>query len=258
MKRLTLLVSLLMVLASSSAYAENGNSWYYSRAEVDKIYEVYHYNGESRLNNYIHETKDGNFIAKMDNGGPIQLPPEFVNHILNHLESAIEKGWVNYIFWADLNHGHLFVPTDLWNDKYEDGEYGLKAFHAQLQRLLSEDGDKLGILYHAAEHFCHLDPANKEAIRTRNVVGWFDGRPIELTYPDPENSLPAQLKANTAGDPPGYDRKWFISVSANASGYFAIHPNGEEIRLDISLDGRDCYDSTTYPRKKPKAEYIWR
>lgn len=254
MKRILLLVSLLVVLVSSQSYAENGHSWYYSRAEVDKIYKEYHYNSESRLDNYIHEVKDGEFVAELRELGPIMVPKEFIYHILNHLESAIENGWVNYIFWADLNHGHLFVPIDLWDNEYHTDDHSLEGFHNQLQSILRQDMDKLGILYHAAEHFCRLDPTNADAVRTRNVVGWFDGRPIELTYPDGDEP-PKRLEANTATDPPGYDRKWFISVSANADGYFTIYPNGKEIRLDISFDERDCYDSTTYPRKKPKHIY---
>ena len=254
MKQL-LLVSILLVLVSSQASIADENSWYYSRAEVDKLYET-HYNSEDRLDNYIHGGEDGKYIAELQYDKRVLVPPGFIQHILFHLWSAIENGWVNYIFWPDLNHGHLFVPTELWETKYlVEGDHSVETFHARFQRLLVEDTDKLGILYHAAEHFGHYDPANKEAIRTRNVVGWFDGRPIELTYPDPEEDKPAHIEANTAGDPEGYDRRWFISVSASKNGFFAIYPNGKEIRLDISLDERDIHDSTTYPRKKPNNDY---
>lgn len=253
MKRLTLLISTLLVLVSSQVSVADESSWYYSRAEVDKLYET-HYNGEDRLDNYIHEISKGKYIARVADGY-IEVPPEFINHIMLHLWGAIEKGWVNYIFWPDLNHGHLFVPVTLWEGKYSGtGE----KFIDQMTRLLRDDMDKLGILYHAAEHFGHYDPANKEAIQTRNVVGWFDGRPIELAYPDPKIDNLAHIKANTAGDPEGYDRRWFISVSASKHGHFAIFPNGKEIRFDISFDERDIYDSTTYPRKKPKNDYHFR
>jgi hypothetical protein len=252
MKRLMLLVSLLLVLVSSQASIASENSWYYSFDEVTKLYKV-HYDREGRIDNYIHEIHKGKYIARVGDSY-IEVPPEFIKYIQLHLWNAIENGWVNYIFWPDLNHGHLFVPIDLWENKYSGGGDSTEVFHAKFQRLLKEDMDKLGILYHAAEHFGHYDPANKEAIQTRNVIGWFDGRPIELTYPAPDES-PGRLEANTADDPPGYDRRWFISVSASKYGQFTIRPNGEEVRFDISFDEKDIYDSTTYPRKKPKNDY---
>jgi len=247
MRKLMLLVSMLLIIVSSHALADE-NSWYYSRDEVDKLYEI-HYNSGDRIDNYIHELKDGKYVAELQYGKRIMVPAEFIQHILWHLESALEKGWVNYIFWPDLHHGHLFVPVALWNAKYSgSGE----SFEDQITRLLRENIDKLGILYHAAEHFGHYDPANTEAVKTRNVVGWFDGRPIELTYPDPKEAKSAHIEANTAGDPKGYDRRWFISISASKYGYFSIYPNGREVKFDISFDERDIYSSTTYPRKQPK------
>jgi len=250
MKRILLLVLMSLVLVSSHASAENGNPWYYSSEEVTKLYEL-HYNREGRLDNYIHEKSGDKYIARTSLGKRIEVPEVFIQYMLSHLETALEKGWVRYIFWPDLNHGHLFILKKLWEEKYvDDPRYYVNDM---LSQILEEDLAHMGILYHAAEHFCLLDPANAEYIRTRNVVGWFDGRPIELTYPDPETARPAHVKANTAEDPEGYDRKAFISVSASKDGYFAIHPNGKEVRLDISFDENDIHDSTTYPRKKSKS-----
>jgi hypothetical protein len=253
MKRLMLLVSLSLVLVSFQASIADKSSWYYSFDEVTKLYNT-HYNREGRIANYIHEIYKGKYVARVGDNF-IAVPPEFIKYIQKHLWDAIENGWVNYIFWPDLNHGHLFVPLDLWEEKYvSTGE----SFIDQITRLLRDDMDKLGILYHAAEHFDHSDPANEAAIRTRNVIGWFDGRLIELAYADPKIDKPAHVEANTAGDPEGYDRKWFISVSASKYGYFTICPNGIEVRFDISFDEKDIHDSTTYPRKKPKNNYYVR
>ena len=248
MKQLILLISTLLVLVSSQAIAENGHHWYYSRTEVDNLYEI-HYNREGRLENHIHEGENRKYIAELQYDRRVLVPPGFIQHTLLHLWLAIENGWVNYIFWPDLNHGHLFVPIELWEKNYiGNGD----KFNDQMTDLLGKHMDQLGILYHAAEHFCRNDPANTKAMETRNVVGWFDGRPIELTYPDPKEAPIGRLKANTADEPKGYRSRWFISVSASKNGFFAIYPNGKEIRLDISFDNRDIYDSTTYPRKKSK------
>lgn len=253
MKKLILSVFAILILISSSVLAKD-NSWYYTRNEVDSLYKM-HYNREDRIANYIDEAWAGRYIARGDNGDYIEVPTEFIKYIMLHLWNAIENGWVNYLFWADLNHGHLFVPTDLWKSKYSHGNDSNEIFRKHVQQILREDGDKLGILYHAAEHFDSNDPANEKAIQTRNIIGWFDGRSIELAYPDPEKDKSAHIKANTAGDPDGYDRKWFISISASKNGRFAIYPNGKEIRFDISFYENDVYDSTTYPRKKPKPSW---
>ena len=246
MRNLLLLLSIVtLLLFGVTVKAENGHPWYLTFEQVGELYKT-HYNRDGHLENYIHEMKDGKCVAPIGLGQVVMVHPSFILYMLSHLELALENGWVNYIFWPDLNHGHLFISRDYWDNKYSGdnsptGEY--------LTRMLKEDEPLLGILYHAAEHFCRLDPNNKQANKTRNILGWFDGRPPELTYPDPEDTKEAQMRANTAGDPKGMDRRWFISVSAGKDGYFVIYPDGEEIRLDISFYVIGIYDSTERDKK---------
>lgn len=240
-----LLLTIFTVTIGGGYRSTKKSTWYKTCNEVDELYEK-HYNRNEcvHIQNYIHEMKDGKYIANIkysdeDENQYIEVPVSFIKHILNHLEKSIENGWVKYIFWADLNHGHLCMEREYWDKKYIGHT---DPTHEYLTRMLEEDQDKMVILYHAAEHFYYDDPACLEPIKTRNVLGWFDGRPIELTYPKDDD--PEKIReANTAGDPDGYDRKWFIGVTASKYGLFAIYPNGKEIRLDITFQVNDVYDS---------------
>ena len=221
-----------------TANAHNGHSWYYTLEQVDQLYEK-HYNRESKLENAVY-FKDGIFFAyvDVDEKITIEVPPSFLANIMIHLIEGLEKGWFRYIFWPDLNHGHVFISEEL-KIKYNKLDWK-DYFNSSL------NDKKLGILYHAAEHFCNLDPANKGYIKTRNIIGWFDGRPVELTAPKPGSS-PGRVKANTAGVPDGYANVWFINVSASKTGLFCIFDkvHNKYIRLDLSFSISDIYDSTT-------------
>jgi len=216
------------------------NPWWYSYIDVDRLYKK-HYDRESQLKDAIY-FKDGTFFVKISAGPEhiiLEISPSFLVGVMDHLRDGLEKEWFRYIFWPDLNHGHLFLPEEI-REKY------IKLRWKDYYRLAFSDR-KLGILYHAAEHFCHSDPANTRFIKTRNILGWFDGRPIELTAAKPDDN-PERIKANNADIPEGHGIIWPIEVSASRKGLFRIFDrvHNRFVRLDVSFATiYGIYDSTT-------------
>lgn len=231
--------------------------WYYTLQEVEDYYKI-HYNRKERLPHYIYQ-EEGRYIGSVETGDEVvtfEVPNNFIQSMLSHLQQGLEKDWFKFIFWADLNHGHPFLSIKAKQEhsaKY--GELiGVEAVKYISNLLLHKD---LGILYHAAEHFDYRDPTTDRYARTRNIVGWFDNkRPTEFIYPKPstETERPFYQNPNTVISPEGYKTCGFINVSAHHNGTFSIAANGKTIRLDISFYVKDVYDGVKY---KHKMSYLY-
>ena len=115
MKKLIMLFLIIIILPClDNARATNGHSWYHTFKEIKQLYDK-HYNRESRLKNYIY-IENNRYIGTLirnDKRVHFNIPNHFVHSMLNHLKTGLENGWFNYIFWADLNHGHLFISENL-------------------------------------------------------------------------------------------------------------------------------------------------
>src|SRR5258706_406897 len=100
--------------------------------------------------------------------------------------TAFALGAARYLFPLDADHAHLGVPTEVWAKKYSK----LDASQV-INGLLHEPA--LVALYHTAEHLDPVEAKSKESeasVRAwkekRNVLGFFDGRPVQILPPHPE------------------------------------------------------------------------
>ena len=100
-----------------------------------------------------------------------------------HLRKLVDQGAAKFLFPLDADHAHLGVPMSSWKKKYQH----LSAEEV-VPALLRDPG--LVALYHTAEHLRVTDrktgEVNSEAkswLDKRNVLGHFDGRPIEILPP---------------------------------------------------------------------------
>lgn len=150
----------------------------------------------------------------------------------------MENGYAEYIFRLDAFHSHLFVPEEAFeNYKDLDG--------VELIEEYTKD-ERLGALYHNTEHLAlrdetgKIDPAAEELISKRSVLGWHDGRPLELTYPKEDASQKIR-EANSAGIPDGHNSIGHLTFMATKNGEYVIRPNGKEVRVDISFDDFGYY-----------------
>ena len=218
--------------------------WYYTLQEVEDYYKI-HYNREERLECYIYQ-KDGKYIGSIKDTDDIistfEVPDNFIQSILSHMQQGLEKGWFKSIFWIDLNHGHPILPRKISQETAE--KYG------GIEYILSFATNKnLGILYHAAEHFDPRDPMTDGYKHTRNIVGWFGReRPLEVIHPGPD-ATESEHRGHSVTQPKGYWTCYWMGISAHHNGTFTIAVNNEIIRLDISFYVLGIYDGVKYKHK---------
>ena len=223
---------------SESKWSYSKHGWFYTREKTKKIYEKEYEEG-ARLENFI-KIEEGKHIASY-HGEKFEINQKFVKKTLKQLEGMLEKGFAEYIFRLDAFHSHLFIPNNLFHQKYA------KMEDSELHQELSEE-DKLGALYHNTEHLAlrdppktgKIDPIAKELLSKRSVLGWYDNRPLELTYPT-DDAPPKIKEANNASIPEGYHNITNLTFKATKNGEFTITHKGKEIRVDLSFDANEYY-----------------
>lgn len=209
-----------------SRYEKHG--WYYNLEETKEVYE-WEYNGEKILKN-VFRKKNGAWVGLVD-GKEFDVPEEFLNKTLMHLKDMLEQGAAKFIFRLDCFHGHFFV-----DEKHYDSFYANCDGLEEAKRLVKDK--KLGILFHNAEHL-KKDFDDKEAmnlIEKRNVIGWYDGRPIAI-LPLPKDQKSTAVSAEELGR----DLFSYPRFAAHKDGFFPIEVGGKEIRLDISFDDNSYF-----------------
>lgn len=217
-------------LETSPRYEKHG--WFYTLEEMEKVYES-EYNASEKLLKNIFRRNGEKLIGTVEEE-EFEVPPEFIDKLLRQLKDMLEQKTAKFLFRLDAFHGHFFINEEKYKNYSELSAIG------QAREML-KDGD-LGVLYHNSEHGKFLDDktANltqeeKELKEKRNVVGWYDGRPIEI--------LPLPRGKRIAANAPGRDLIPYLKFAAHKDGLFAIpkKDNEKEIRLDISFDDNDYY-----------------
>jgi len=206
--------------------------WFYTLDEIKALYEKEYRKGE-RLENFV-RIKNGKAIAYCK-GAQFEIPEKFIKTTLRHLEKMLEKGCAKYIFRLDACHSHLFISSESFFKKGEN-----LTFAEMITTFIKNEN--MGALYHNAEHLAlrkppktgKIDPVAENLIKKRNMIGWYDGRPLEFTYPKPSDPIPL-IQGNTAGIPEGYYGSWTITFKANKNGEFIVRHGCQEIRIDISF-----------------------
>ena len=228
---LTLVMGVYFLLLRSAALAASPyDTWYFTAEEVEAAHQYQENYGE-RIRNPL-PARDCMFgqneIAAKYTGTKFLLPCHFIIEATRHLKEMLTIGAAKYLFPLDADHGHLAIPNELWTTKYS------KLPSEQiLPALLREP--QLVALYHTAEHLEIADPktgiVNDEAKawkEKRNVLAFFDGRPIRILPPNPAG--------HGVGMPPGYNAYGGFNFLANPRGELFIFHNNKVITFDMSLD----------------------
>ncbi len=163
-------------------------SWFFTSDEVEAAYQYQQSFGE-RLRFPLRAGpclfRDGEFATSYRRS-QFAVSCRFVMEVTRHLKEMLETGAAKFLFPLDADHAHLGVPLDVWNNKYKN----LPAEQV-FAAMLREPG--LVALYHTAEHLRVTDrktgkvnAAAKVWQEKRNVLGYFDGRPIRILPSDPK------------------------------------------------------------------------
>ena len=219
-------------LAGDAAMGHAGsrhNPWYFTANEIAAAYR-YQENFGARLpqplraENCVYGAAD---FAAAYYGARVRLPCRFIMETLRHLKEILELGAARYLFPLDLDHAHLGISKTLWRERYSKlpGEKILPA--------MMEDPE-LVALYHSAEHLTAVDPktkkvnpAAKEWLEKRNILAFYDGRPITILSPHPQG--------NGVSLPERYHSYGGFDFLASRHGQLGVILDDDAILIDITL-----------------------
>ena len=155
-----------------TVYAQERSGYNLKEEQVKKEYQEYYESYNRRKDRII--LKEDKYIARYADK-EIEVPKQFIEEFLNHLEQAKEQGYFEYLFHEDINHCHAGMPEEHFKTEYE----GLSM--AEIREKSLKD-PKLMHLYHSRENLTPNSPKKKN----RNFIGYFDGRKIKLIHPKKE------------------------------------------------------------------------
>lgn len=224
--------TLIIVLSLNSAAPALAldNDWFFTSVEIANAYRYQERFGR-RLRHPLKPQGcyygQSEFIASFQ-GKEFVAPCRFITESTRHLKQMLENGAARYLFPLDADHAHLAVPTELWAETYSKLSIG-----EVLPALLREP--KLIALYHTAEHLTIADPTNVAASDAtakwrakRNVLGFFDGRPLKILPPRPDGAA--------HGKPERYENVGNVYFLGHRLGEIAFSANGKAVSFDISFD----------------------
>jgi hypothetical protein len=220
-----------LVLGATSAAAQlSRESWYFSAAEIGAAYQYQEsYGGRMRnpLPAFRCMTGKANFVTTY-RGASVQVACQFVNQVTRHLKDMLAIGAARYLFPLDADHAHLAVPAAVWAERYDK----LSA-ERLMEALLREP--KLVALYHTAEHLApdiKVNGKDDASVRRwreqRNLLGYFDGRPLQV--------LPAHPEGFGVGLPDGLIGYGGFNFLASRRGELMILQGQRAISFDLSLE----------------------
>lgn len=229
MIRITLsIAAVLFALSAARSESEHGK-WYFSAQEMEVAYKYQESFGK-RLPDplRIGDCLVGKevFVASHQ-GEEFSVPCRVVTETIRHLREILKKRAAKYLFPLDAHHAHLAIPSHIWEKRYKKLP-GNKI----LQALLWEP--ELMALYHTAEHLAFVDPKSGKVdprtrawVEKRNVIGFYDGRPVQI--------LPAGPLGFGKSEPEGYTSGAMLYFLAHQSGNVTIYSDGRSVTFDLSF-----------------------
>jgi len=212
--------------------------WYYTLPEMGAKYEEIYASGKRLWQRAYYDSASGEFILPLDSsrGGDVILSRRAILSIRRHIETALSKGYAQYVFFPDMGHSHFYIPEKIWNERYS--QIPMSKQNLIYEKFFADP--HLKILYHTAEQLRTLDE-NKNPIAdpkvqwryyTRNIVGDNEAMgALEIHKAFGPGNL-----ANTMHNYPGHF-SWSagFNISASQDGCFPFVVNGKTYYFDISL-----------------------
>ena len=237
-----LMIALAVMIANADRCAGRSaaSPWFFNAEEIGAAYQ-YQENYGLRIRNPL--PAEACMYGKADfmatyRQAKVQVQCQFINEVTRHLREMLALGAARYLFPLDADHAHLGVPTEIWAKKYS------KLDPSQvINGLLHEPA--LVALYHTAEHLDPIEAKSKESeasVRAwkekRNVLGFFDGRPVQILPPHPEGF--------GVGMPEGYVTYGGFSFLANHRAGLMLFNGDKVIPFDVSLDNGEEVEANAF------------
>ena len=218
--------------------------WGLLREEMLNLFQST-YQSSKRLWNYARIRGDQILLPyRAIHGGTVELPLRVAEVIASHIEMALQRRFVEAVFFPDMGHSHFLIPDEVYADEY--AKIPVKQYNQLYQKLFTDE--RVMILYHTAEQLAFLDQNNQVKDdpyyqwrhKTRNLLASTKlGVPLRIL----ENP---KSPANTVHEVPGY--RWWgagFQISAHHNGCFVYQHGLETRRFDISLYDLPSKDSFT-------------
>lgn len=213
--------------------------WWYSRKEMAKKFDEVYQSGKRLPKRAFYNHKDEEFYVprKSISGNTelVRLSAGFIQAVTRHIETALDKGYAEFIFFPDMGHSHLYIPQTVWDEQFSPTP-PVAEFHKLYEQMLNEP--TMLALYHTAEQLSMYDEDGvlyddeylKHRYYNRNPVGDNLGHGIV--------KMPTALDktGNAVSNLPGF-KSWSAgySISASKNGCFSYENKGKVYYFDISL-----------------------
>ncbi|MAV89801.1 MAG: hypothetical protein CL676_00155 [Bdellovibrionaceae bacterium] len=165
----------------------------------------------------------------------IRVTPEFLKSVTRHVETALEKGYAEQVFFPDMGHSHLYIPQGIWDAEFSDVPMDQKD--KLYEKMFAEP--TLLTLYHTAEQLGTTDE-NKQILPDEHLkFRHLNRNPVGDNLGNGIVRMPTLLEdpANTVRELPGFKR-WSggYNISASKDGCFAYSHKGKVMYFDLSLE----------------------
>lgn len=208
--------------------------------EMGKAFEENYQSGK-RLKGRAYYDEAQRTLVMPHSTGMVKIDDAFIRSVTRHVELALERRYADYLFFPDMGHSHLFIPT-----KDYDRLKSVTPISRMYEGFFAYRGLKM--LYHTAEKLTvklgergvdgfPQDPVLLWRYFARNPVGDNDGG--ENVFPLFQSADPK--KYNTVKDVPGHSEySAGFDISASKDGCFPYRYQGKTFFFDLSLESLPC------------------
>jgi hypothetical protein len=201
--------------------------------ELDALGESIYLGDRRHPGAFYYSAERQSFIGRRSGTVEIRIPGAFIGKVLSHLSAALTRDYARSLYFADLGHGHFFVP---W-EEYRTRVGPLSAFSQELYDVLLNLGN-LMVIYHAAEQMLKVvdgqpvqHPPSRHYIDRRNVLGSFTDAPKTTYLPPEKGNL-----HNTQSELDGYRGYGGIEFTWNRNACFPVQAGARIVYVDLSFE----------------------
>lgn len=227
---------------STSTIKGDDYTWEYTFDDLEPLYNELYESGR-RLPHPIHyDDMTSQFMLPVNDTLSIAVPWDFIFAVTRHIEEALEKGMADYVFLADMGHGHFYLPD---TSRLFSLPYDKKFEQHVFTEIVQSPNTK--ILYHTAEMFLFmgkqedfnsLSEHEQYRNKTRNLVGEFTVSESMTRYIPYKFGEPVVYNIGSGYKKLAQD----IDISASRNGAFPFMYKGKIHYFDISRFSPDQED----------------
>lgn len=215
-------------------------NWGYSLQTMEQRFEEIYNSGKRLFGHPKYDPSNDSFYIFYDTKRhlPVKISQGFIKNVTLHIETAIDRGYAEFVFFPDMGHSHLYFPQDHWDKNLSTIEVTTETRNKLYEAMLNDP--KMQPLYHLTEQLKMVDE-NKQIIDDPILEFKYWHRNFKGTN-DLSGKYSIHVEVNKAGgntvrEIDGYRRYGSgFAVSASKDGCFPYrNKNGETLYFDIGL-----------------------